>query len=192
MLAESQFHKNSVVFYFTEPILIVIYNCGPIGPIKGEHMVESHSQLASVGSEREIETSRATGAITILGLRFNVQSPYTAGHVCTKGEARALNQKKMDSIRNHLAGTAKDRALTQADVDAYAASHAFGERTARRTRDPVEAEALELARRLVRKKEQSTRENTQAARELLQGEKGDAIRAQAAKRVAELKDLMVA
>ena len=68
----------------------------------------------------------------------------------------------------------------------------FGERSARRTNDPVEAEALELARRLVRKKEQSRKENTEAALQLLQSEKGDAIRAQAAKRVAELKDLMFA
>jgi hypothetical protein len=156
-------------------------------------MVESNSQPASVGSKSEIETGQATQSITILGVRFNVQSPYSAGHVCTKGEARALNQKRLESIRNSLAVTAKDRALTQADVDAYAASHVFGERTARRrTDDPVEAEALELARRLVRKKEQSRKENTEAARELLQSEKGDAIRAQAAKRVAELKDLMVA
>jgi hypothetical protein len=36
------------------------------------------------------------------------------------------------------------------------------------------------------------KENSEAAGELLQSEKGDAIRAQAAKRVAELKDLMVA
>ena len=156
-------------------------------------MVESHSQVASVSSESEIVTSPATGVITILGLRFNVQSPYSAGHVCTKGEARALNQKRLESVRNKLAVTAKDRALTQADVDAYASSYVFGERTAgRRTNDPVEAEALELARRLVRKKEQSRKENTQAALELLQSEKGDAIRAQAAKRVAELKDLMIA
>ena len=86
-----------------------------------------------------------------------------------------------------------DGALTQADVDAYAASYVFGERTIRRrTNDPVEAEALELARRLGRKKGQSRKENTEAARELLQSEKGDSIRAQAAKRVAELKELMVA
>jgi succinate dehydrogenase / fumarate reductase flavoprotein subunit len=39
---------------------------------------------------------------------------------------------------------------------------------------------------------QSRKDNTEAARELLQSEKGDGIRAQAAKRVAELKDLMVA
>jgi hypothetical protein len=112
------------------------------------------------------------------------------GHVCTKEEARALNQKRLESIRNKLAVTAKDGALTQSDVDAFAASYVFGERTARHR--PVEAEALALARRLIRKKGQSTKENTAAARELLQSEKGDAIRAQAAKRVAELNNLMVA
>ena len=153
-------------------------------------MVESHSQPASVGSESGIETGPATLSITILGLRFDVPSPYTAGHVCTKGKARALNQKRLESIRNHLAVMAKNGALTQTDVDAYAASYVFGERTTRRR--PVEAEALALARRFVWKKGQSRTENTEAARELLQSEKGDAIRAQAAKRVAELKDLMVA
>src|SRR6516164_6695349 len=136
-------------------------------------MLESHSQPASVGSESEIEAGPATEVITILGLRFNVQSPYSAGHVCTKGEARALNQKRLESVRNKLAVTAKDRTLTQADVDAYSSSYVFGERTARRTNDPVEAEALELARRLVRKKGQTAKENTEAARELLQSEKGD-------------------
>src|SRR6516164_4763092 len=155
-------------------------------------MVESRSQPTSVGSGSEIVAGPATEVVTILGLRFNFQSPYSAGHVCTKGEARALNQKRLEGVRNKLAVTAKDRALTQADVDAYASSYVFGERTARRSNDPVEAEALELARRLVRKKVQTAKENTEAARELLQSEKGDAIRAQASKRVAELKDLIVA
>ena len=153
-------------------------------------MVESHSQPASVGSESEVGTGPATQSITILGLRYNFQSPYSVGHVCTKGEARALNQKRLESVRNHLAVMAKNGALTQADVDAYAASYVFGERTTRLR--PVEAEALALARRLVRKKGQSRKANTQAARELLQSEKGEAIREQAAKQVAELKDLMVA
>ena len=89
-------------------------------------MVESHSQPASVDSESEIETSPATQSITILGIRFNVQSPYSPGHVCTKGEARALNRKRLESIRNHLAVMAKNGALTQADVDAYAASYVSG------------------------------------------------------------------
>jgi hypothetical protein len=156
-------------------------------------MVESHSQPASVGLESEIEPGPATQSIAILGLRFDVRWPYSAGHVCTEGEAAALNQKRLQIIRNNLAVIAKDGALTQAVVDAYAASYVFGGRTARRrTNDPAKAEALELARRLVRKKGQSRKENTQAARELLQSEKGDAIRAQAARRAAELKDLMVA
>ena len=136
-------------------------------------MVESHFQPGSVGSESEIEAGPATQSITILGLRFNVRSPYSAGHICTKGEARALNQKRLEGIRSGLAATAKDGTLTQADVDAFAASYVFGERTARhRTNDPVEAEALELARRLVRKKGQTRNENTRAARELLQSEMG--------------------
>ena len=153
-------------------------------------MVESHSQSASVGSEPGIGTGASTQSVTILGLRFDLRWPYSAGHVCTKGEATALNQKRLQIIRNNLVEMAKDRALTQADVDAYAASYVFGQRTTRHP--PVEAEAIELARRLVRKKGQSRKENTEAARELLQSEKGNAIRAQAAKRVAELKDLMVA
>src|SRR6516162_10898799 len=153
-------------------------------------MVESYPQAASVDTGSKGEKGPATQSITILGLRFDVQSSYSAGHVCTKGEARALNQKRLESIRNHLVVMAKNGALTQADVDAYAASYVFGERTTRRR--PVEAEALALARRLVRKKGQSRKENTQAGRELLNSEKGEAIRAQAAKQVAELKDLMVA
>ena len=65
-------------------------------------MIESHSQTALAGSGSEIETGPATEVITVLGLPFNLQSPYSAGHVCTKGEARALNQKRLESIRNKL------------------------------------------------------------------------------------------
>ena len=153
-------------------------------------MVESHSQPASAGSESEVEMGPATRSITILGLRFDVRAPYSAGHVCTKGEAKALNQKRLESVRNHLAVMAKNGVLTQADVDAYAASYVFGGRSTRHR--PVEAEALALARRFVWKRGQSRTENTEAARELLQSEMGEAIRAQAAKRVADLKVLMVA
>src|SRR6516164_10190457 len=92
-------------------------------------MVESHSQPASVDSESEIETGLATQSVTILGLRFNVRSPYSAGHVCTKGEARALNQKRLESIRNNLAAKAKQGALTQAEGDAFVTSCQFGERS---------------------------------------------------------------
>jgi hypothetical protein len=95
-------------------------------------MLESPSQPASVGTGSEVETGPTTQSITILGLRFYVRWPYSAGHVCTRGEARALNQRRLESIRSHLAIMAKNGALTQADVDAYAASYVFGERTTRR------------------------------------------------------------
>jgi hypothetical protein len=156
-------------------------------------MAKKHQSASAMTPESATEAAPATQPITIKGLRFKVSSPYSAGHVCTEGEARALNQTRLENLRNNLALKAKDGALTQADVDAYAASYVFGERTGGlRTHDPIEAEALEIARRLVRKKGQSTKENTEAARELLQTEKGAAIRAQAAKRVAELEELMVA
>ena len=89
-------------------------------------MVESHFQPTSVRSEPGVETGPPTQSVTILGTRFNVQSPYSVGHVCTRGEARALNRKRLESIRNHLAAMAKNGALTQADVDAYAVSYVFG------------------------------------------------------------------
>jgi hypothetical protein len=65
-------------------------------------MVEIHSHLSSVGYEPEIGTGPATEAITILGLRFNVQSPYRSGHICTKGEATALNRKDSKAFGTSL------------------------------------------------------------------------------------------
>jgi hypothetical protein len=152
------------------------------------NMAKRHPQPASVGSEPAIET---TIPMKIMGLQFEVRAPYSAGHLCTAGEARALNQTRLENIRNNLAAKAKQGALTQEYGDTYIASYEFGERTGgSRTHDPIEAEALEIARQLARKKGQSTKENTAAARDLLQSEKREAIRAQAAKRVAELKELM--
>jgi hypothetical protein len=157
-------------------------------------MAKKHHQTESVPApESAAERAPAFQSFTIAGLTFKVSSPYSAGHVCTEGEARALNQTRVENIRNNLAIKAKDRTLTQADVEAYAASYVFGERSGgSRSHDPVEAEALEIARRLVRKKGQTSKENTNAARELLHSEKGNAIRAQAAKRIAELEELKVA
>jgi hypothetical protein len=123
-------------------------------------MAKRHSQPASVGSESAIETATPTVPVTIMGLRFNVRAPYSAGHICTEGEARALNQTRTENIRNNLAAKAKNGGLTQADVDAYADLYVFGERTVGLlARDPIEAEALEMARRLARKKGQSTKES---------------------------------
>jgi hypothetical protein len=102
-------------------------------------------------AEPAIETVSAFHTITIAGHRFNVPIPYKAGHVCTEGEANALNQTFAENIRNNLAAKAKDGSLTQADVDTYAASYAFGAGgKAFGPRDPIMAEALRLAALRVR------------------------------------------
>jgi hypothetical protein len=140
--------------------------------------------------EQPPTTPVASRPITILGLRFKVRWPYKAGDICiTKAEADALNRARVKNIRNDLAAMAKNRTLTQADGVAYEASYVFKRVAGLRTQDPFEAEALEIARRLVRTKGQSKKEITNAARELLQSEKGDAIRRLAAKRLAELEEL---
>jgi hypothetical protein len=102
-------------------------------------------------AEPATETVSASHMITIAGHRFNVPTPYKAGHVCTEGEANALNQTFAEAIRNNLAAKSKDGSLTQADVDTYAARYAFGAKASGfGPRDPVMAEALRLAALRVR------------------------------------------
>jgi hypothetical protein len=80
------------------------------------NMAKRHPQPASVGSEPAIE---ATIPMKIMGLQFEVRAPYCAGHLCTAGEARALNQTRLENIRNNLAAKAKQGALTKDYGDAY-------------------------------------------------------------------------
>jgi len=51
--------------------------------------------------------------ITIQGLQFEVQQPYSAGHTLTDGEASQLNQVRAENIRNNFAGSIK------AAIEAY-------------------------------------------------------------------------
>jgi len=84
--------------------------------------------------------------ITIGGSAFNVPLRYEEGHELTPGEASALNQTFHENIRNNLAKQAKDGVLTQAIVDKYATEYAFGVRAGGATRDPVQAEAMRIAK----------------------------------------------
>ena len=89
--------------------------------------------------------------ITIAGQAFNVPLRYEEGHELTAGEASALNQTFHENIRNNLAKKAKEGTLTQAEVDTYATSYAFGVRAAGTgvTRDPVQSEAMRIAKKQV-------------------------------------------
>jgi hypothetical protein len=103
----------------------------------------------------------ATKEITIADKPFTVIQPYVAGHVVTEAEAKALNQTRAENIRNNMAskvkaayaGTAKEGEPTAATIVAfvadYDAAYVFTLASvgggARKT-DPIEVEALKIAR----------------------------------------------
>lgn len=107
--------------------------------------------------EINAETPRET--YTIDSDTFNVPAPYSEGHVLTAGEASQLNQVFAENVRNNLASKAKalkeagtyDRDVFQGTVDDYCDSYEMGVRTGGgRSSDPVMAEALNIAREMVR------------------------------------------
>lgn len=120
-----------------------------------------------------------TDTITIQGLEFVVPVRYAEGHVVTANEAAALNQTYHENLRNNFANTIRakkeelfgvkgedgkvsipdDAALDdeqlselQSRLDAYAAEYEFARRTGggRAPADPVEKEALNLAKQAIR------------------------------------------
>lgn len=111
---------------------------------------------------------------TIQGHDFDFGAPrYAAGHACTENEANALNQVRLENIRNNTASKIKAAAekasVAPADVNldadlgdgttlrslisAYADNYEFGLRSVRTSEpvDPVEKEAIKLAKDTVRK-----------------------------------------
>lgn len=104
-----------------------------------------------------------TDSLTIKGETFTVPQPYKEGHQCSTNEAAALNQLLKENVRNNLAtnlqkqkdADAFDHAEFQKSLDAYVAEYEFGQRRGGgggRTSDPVEKEAKQIARDLVKKK----------------------------------------
>jgi len=86
--------------------------------------------------------------ITISGKSFEVAPRYAVGHVLTANEASALNQTFFENLRNNFAKQAKDGA-SQADFDKYAEGYVFGIRSTG-SRDPLQTEAMNIAREQVR------------------------------------------
>lgn len=109
----------------------------------------------------EITETTPRDTITIAGKEFTIPQPYAAGHTLTANEASSLNQTFAENVRNNLAKKVKeqtevgsfDQQVFQGTVDDYANNYEFGVRTGGggRTSDPVMAEALDIARELVRK-----------------------------------------
>ena len=87
--------------------------------------------------------------ITIAGRPFTISNRYSEGHTCTANEADALNQTMHENVRNNLAEKLKkidDDSEAQALVDSYSADYIFGARGGGGSRDPVQTEAMNLAR----------------------------------------------
>lgn len=108
-----------------------------------------------------IHETTPRGEYTIAKETFSIPLPYHAGHTLTDGEANALNQTWVENIRNNLASKVNDAKEAgsfvhdafQGQVDDYADEYEFGVRTGGggRTSDPVMAEAMTIAKDLVRK-----------------------------------------
>lgn len=105
----------------------------------------------------------STKEITIAGQTFEVAQPYVEGQTITQAEANALNQTRAEAIRNNMAskvkaamdGSAKDGAPTAENIGAavaeYDAQYIFTLASVgggKRSTDPIEVEALKIARGL--------------------------------------------
>lgn len=108
----------------------------------------------------EITSDTARTEITIAGETFRVPQPYTAGVVLNANEASALNQTYAENLRNNFASKVKaaqeagtfEHDVLQGSLDDYANDYEFGVRTGGgRSGDPVQVEAMAIARELVRK-----------------------------------------
>lgn len=95
--------------------------------------------------------------ITIAGQSFDIgEDPFTEGHVLTANEAKHLNQTRAENIRNNMAKKVKELAEKGEDATAivleYASQYDFSSavRSTRTPVDPVEKEALRLAKEQLR------------------------------------------
>lgn len=106
----------------------------------------------------------STKEITIAGVAFTAPQPFAAGHPLTDGEAKALNQVLAENLRNNFASkvktalngaaelTAEQKATLDTEFSAYATAYEFNATTVRASRaavDPVEAEAIKIAKQVV-------------------------------------------
>lgn len=89
--------------------------------------------------------------IIIAGGEFTIPQPFETGHVCTEGEARALNQLLAENVRNNMAAKVKAGTVTADDVLTYAKDYEFSVASVPQAKlDPVENECRKLARAAIK------------------------------------------
>lgn len=88
--------------------------------------------------------------LTIDGKQFTIRQPYEAGHVLNEAEAKTLNQTRAENVGNNMRKKVKEGA-SDADVQQYDTDYEFSVRAAgRKALDPVEKEALKIAKDAVK------------------------------------------
>ncbi len=142
--------------------------------------------------------------ITIAGHAFPVLQPYAAGHVVTEAEAKALNQVRAENIRNNMASKVKAAFATEdrkeddptpetiADlVAAYDNAYEFtlaSVGAGRKPTDPVEAEALKIARAIFADWASSKKLTVKAVKEKIGEDAYNAKLAEIAERAETVKE----
>lgn len=94
--------------------------------------------------------------ISISGEAFEVSAPYVPGHVLNEAEAKVLNQTRAENIGNNFRAAVK-KALEEGKLDEvrkqiaeYDAAYQFSMTQARTPIDPIEAEAIKIAKEVVK------------------------------------------
>lgn len=96
---------------------------------------------------------------TINGLEFSIRQPYAEGQTITEAEARALNQTRSENIGNNVRAKLKEMQEKNESIEAMAAYVAevdekyeftLASVAASRKLDPIEREARNLAKELLK------------------------------------------
>lgn len=147
-----------------------------------------------------------TSPVTIAGVSFTITLPFLSGHVCSAGEARVLNIARTDAIRNSFARRVKEvlgsrteglslaeNERLQAELAVLDANYSFRPDEPLRSADPVQAEALRIAKSKVEEALQKrgvkleSLSSEQLASKIVQVSTLDAIQQEAKSRVEAIK-----
>lgn len=121
----------------------------------------------------------STTPITVMGVSFTAPAPYTEGHVCSGREAHVLNVELAENLRNNFSKRVKavkeanpqgipapQLTALRKEFETYALQYRFGEGRVSRGGDPIQHQALIIARGAVKahwaKKGLTLDESTQA------------------------------
>lgn len=139
---------------------------------------------------------------TINGLQFEISEPYSEGHTITAIEARVLNQTRSENIGNNLRAKIKELQEDEsksdqdiydlvADLDGRYEFTAAGVSASRKL-DPVEKEAVKIARELLKAHLAADGRKLTVAPEGLTDEEWDDKVAAEVERIAALEEVVKA